>query len=223
MKRLLSYSAIAALALTLVACGNKTVTGNGNVTSQARQVSVFENMQVTGNFQVIVNNDTKANLAVVADTNIAPYIVTNVKEGKLMIAARNGYTLNPSQPIQIRVGMNNLKRLSAEGNSTIDVRSIRGDSFDMSILGNTKVILAGTTDQSTINMMGLTQLDAQNLLTKEMNLTVTGDSAASVYARNKLQVKITGNGQVIYYGKPPVINQAVYGKGKLLQGGMMTS
>lgn len=56
------------------------------------------------------------------------------------------------------------------------------------------------------------------LIPKEMDLNVYGDAFASVYASQKLYIRVAGQGWVVYCGNPPFLNQSIFGKGTVETG-----
>ncbi|OGO92885.1 MAG: hypothetical protein A3F41_03500 [Coxiella sp. RIFCSPHIGHO2_12_FULL_44_14] len=108
-----------------------------------------------------------------------------------------------------------LKRLMTVGSMTVNVMDVSGPSFALSANGAVNAQLTGTVHKASLGIMGAAQMDASQLIADETELDVSGAAKVSVYAKQKLIVKISGDGTVAYYGNPPIINQAVFGNGKI--------
>ena len=215
MKYPFSLGVIVLTAGLLVACSGKTVKGNGNVTTQQRSVAQFDHIQASGALTLMIVADKSPSVTVTTDDNLQSYVLTTVKNNTLDISSKKDYTLTPTKPITVTVDLKQLKSLTTAGVVNVNVSGIDNNNFNVKSNGTSQLILTGSTEKTSITVAGASNVDARNLIASETNLDVSGTAKARVYASKKLTVKISGSGQVVYYGKPPIINQAVFGSGKI--------
>ena len=157
--------------------------------------------------------DKSPSVTVTTDDNLQSYVLTTVKNNTLDISPKKDYTL--TKPITITVDLKQLKSLTTAGAVNVNVSGIDNNNFNVKSNGTSQLILTGSTEKTSITVTGASNVDARNLIASETNLDVSGTAKARVYASKKLTVKISGSGQVVYYGRPPIINQAVFGNGKI--------
>ena len=218
MKRVIHLGMIVLAFLLIAGCGSKTVKGNGNVVTESRTVSSFDAVKATGNLNLMIKADASPALSVVADDNLQQYIITKVNRNELIISVKEGYALTGTHPIVINIATSDLRDLSMAGSIRANVTGLDNPTFDLNSSGSSAIQLAGSTNKVAMDLLGDSEVDAKNLTAKEAGLDVSGTSKVNVYASKKLVVKISGSGEVTYYGSPPIINQAVFGSGKINKG-----
>lgn len=217
MKKLIQLGYLLFALLTLAACSEKTVQVKGNqlISAQNRQVAPFTCLHVVGTLRLVVTVGGSQHVSVVTDENLQPYILTIIKRKTLNISIKKGFALLPSQPIRIQVNANELKKLTTAGATQVNGKGIYGDAFDVNATGDGRLTLAGKVNNVTYTLTGSTQLDAQHLLAENVNAKLRGNTKADVFVSHEMYVKIHDTGSVIYYGTPPIVNEAVFDKGKL--------
>lgn len=219
MKRLITIGFIFCSILLVTACGKEKVKGSGNITTQTRTVNSFERINASGVMNLIVNADDSQSVTVKTDDNLQSYITMTVKNGTLTIAPKKDFELIPTKPIEITVSLPKLKSFTSKDTVKTNVTDIHNKMFTAHCSGDSEAMLAGEVKKSSLTINENAQVDAQKLEVDEVNLDVSDSGKAMVTVKKKLTVKISGKGHVTYYGKPPVINQAVFGDGKLEAGG----
>ncbi len=216
MKRTLYFSAVALCVVSLTAChSNQDVKGNGKMTTQERNLPNFSKIDVKGKFHVLVTRRWPQKTTVTTDENLQQYVMTVVKNGVLDVMPKQGYNIQPTQTITINLAARKVDAIATKGECVIDASGLNTDKFKFASQGNCRATLAGRVDHADIDVQGNARIDAKDLIAQELGLDIKGATEASVYASKTLDVKIEGDGNVIYYGKPPVVNQAIFGGGKL--------
>lgn len=218
MKHAIRLSLGLVIACSLVACSGQKVKGNGVILSQARSLPAFNKISVEGPFTLVVDRKSPSNVEVTGDSNLQQYVTTIVENNTLEIYTQKGFNLQPTGPIMIQVATKDLEQIAAKGNCIVTAADLNTNNFEFDTKGSCQAMLSGRVDTAKYVVDGATRLDAKSLQAKQTQMDVKGAAQASVYATQKLEVKITGAGQVTYYGKPPVINQAIFGGGELNKG-----
>lgn len=73
-------------------------------------------------------------------------------------------------------------------------------------------------DKASINIVGQGRVDVRPLITETMDLYLEGLAWFAVHVNRKLNVRVAGNGEVVYFGNPAFLNQSIFGKGKVEKG-----
>lgn len=218
MKQALHFIVGLAITSFLVACSGQKIKGNGEISSQARPAPAFTKIAINGPFTLVAQRNWTPAVSVTSDTNLQPYIKTMVQQGILEIYIQKGVNLQPTGPIMVQVSTRSLQQIMAEGKCVVNASDLNTDVFEFDVRGGCQASLAGRVDVAKFKVDGAVRIDAKTLLSKQTELDIKGAAQASVHATQKLAVKISGAGQVTYYGKPPVINQAIFGSGELIKG-----
>lgn len=75
--------------------GNK-VKGNRNVVTDERKTPDYDQVDVAGALDVELFSGSEGNITIKAEENLLEYIITEVKENRLVIKIKDGYSLSPS-------------------------------------------------------------------------------------------------------------------------------
>ena len=220
MKRVLHLSLIGVVCTSvLFGCSSRSVKGDGQVTSQQREVKGFEQIKLTGSFVVHLNsNQSDTGVVVNTDKNIQPYVLTSASDKVLSVSTKKGYALQPTAGIQLNINTKKVNKIVINGNTTIDASGLLGDDFELDVNGRGTAVLKGTVKAFKVDVNGASHLNAGGLKADNVQLKINGAGQATVNVSKKLGVYIRGSGQVTYFGQPPIIDQEIYGGGKLVKG-----
>jgi hypothetical protein len=213
----------------------KTVHGNGTLKTEERNVTNTDKIKSFGNFNVDIIQGSPSSVKIEADENLLPYILTENKDGGLVIRARDGYNLSSDNKIKVTVTTDRLQEIEVDGSGDVNGDgkftgadhlkiSIAGSGninlnintpqISSSIAGTGNIALSGETKDSKIEIAGVGNYKAENLLSENVDVHIAGSGNAKVYAENNLSVNIAGSGDVYYKGNAS-IKQSIAGSGKI--------
>ena len=132
MKRTKTIFAIIFFGMILSACEKNT--GNGQITSETRQLDSFSTVESAGAYSVYVNHDSKSEVRIEAESNLIQYIRTEVHNGILVID--NSQNINPEFEIKIYVKTPDIDALLLSGSGIIEADSLVGDNAEVIISGS---------------------------------------------------------------------------------------
>jgi len=213
----------------------KTIHGNGNITSEERKVNNTERIKSMGNFNIDIVQGATSSVKVEADENLMPYILTENREGKLVIRAKEGYNLSTDNKIKITVTTNRLEEIEVDGSGNVNGEgkftgadhlkvSVAGSGdinldintprIESEIAGTGNITFSGETKDSKIDIAGVGNYKAESLMSENVEIHIAGSGNARVYAENNLDIHIAGSGDVYYKGNANV-KQDIAGSGKI--------
>ena len=207
---------------------------------QTRKVDQFTSISLRMSAHVQLEQGGKQNLEIVAKTSTLEEIITEVKEGELIIRFPNkNYFLNDfdSGEITIYITVPEIKRLAVSGSGDIIAEDeIKAKSLDLAvsgsgnitlielsaekvnatISGSGSVTLAGKTAAKELSatISGSGNLKAQDFKADDVNVKVSGSGNVSIEASENLNVRVSGSGNVNYKGNP-AIDSSISGSGKI--------
>ena len=204
--------------------GGKKVSGNGNMVSDSRKTSDYDNILLVGSLDVQIISGKEGALKVEAESNLQEFIITEVKNGKLKISVKEGVSLDPSRNmiIKITVPVETISELSLTGSGDIynkgvlkssDLKLNVVGSGDMvlnldvqelsgAITGSGDVKLIGTTDSLTCKVTGSGDFMAFDLNAINVEAAVMGSGDIAVSANQSLKARVSGSGDISYRGNP---------------------
>ncbi|MDQ6623268.1 MAG: DUF2807 domain-containing protein [Verrucomicrobiota bacterium] len=212
----LKFAILAALALVLLflnACHWVGIEGNGKVVTDNRAAEDFSKIEADGAFTI---NWTKgpAKLAVTTDANLLDYIRTSFSEGKLHIEWVK--PLKGTHGIKIDLASPALSHVELNGAVRLNVANLSGPEFYLVANGASRMTLAGNVNAMSGEMNGASRLDAEELSTRAMELSISGAGRADVTVSDALKVTVSGAGKVTYAGSPTV-SKEISGAGSVRQ------
>src|SRR5215510_16095318 len=213
MKILTSLSI--ALVIILAGCGHISTTdkvkGSGIVKTEKRSLTPFDSLEVICHGSIQVRNQSQEGLEISADDNIIPLITTEVNNGTLYIRSSKDY--DPSDKLEIRVSVPDLKRFSFTGAGEANLSNIKNDRMEIAMVGAGSLTASGETKDADITLSGAGSVDAKNLHAINAKVNSTGVGSVEIYATAQLDAKASGIGEINYYGSPKIVNKQATGLG----------
>lgn len=178
------------------------VRGSGNVITDSRDVSGFNEIAVLGSANVVVEVSGSESLTVEAEDNIMPLLKTEVRNGRLELSVES--SISPTVEVKYTITAATLDGVSISGSGDVAATGIDAESFDVEISGSGKVEPAGIADTLTLSISGSGRYDGEGLAASVGDVRVSGSGDAVVYVTEDLDVDVSGSGSVEYIGDPSV-------------------
>jgi hypothetical protein len=235
MKPHINIIFITAFSLVIFSCQylEEFEKGNGEIVTERRTVSDFNELKIGGNFEVLLKKGDQSYVQIITDENLLVFIDTEVHGDVLEITQQK--KLISKKKIKLIVDYVNLDKLRAMGAALIknegylDSRdlTIRMDGagiidlkihcnyLDVVLSGAGIVKLAGEVQTQDLNLTGAGKLEAFDLESMVCSISVGGLGGAEIFVTEKLDAKIEGIGGIKYTGNPVEIITEVNGLGKI--------
>ena len=178
----LSALMIATLACSTISINVNSVTGSGNVISEARNVSGFDSVALEGSGRVTISVGEGESVTVEADDNIVPLIETRVENYTLIISTRNNTNITTRNAIRINIAMNSLKAIYLRGSGEINASGVDGDKFEIQLPGSGNITASGTANSLNISLPGSGNVTCDGLKVKSATISLNG--YLPLYLRN---------------------------------------
>ena len=200
------------LVLVLAGCDTGGLRGNGHLTTEQPPVTPFTNIDVSGSFHVDWRSGPPS-ASLTVDENLKDYVEVRVT-GKTLQASITR-TLRPSHPIKLALTSQSLESASLSGASRFNGHQLAGARFALETSGASRVTLDGSVGTLIASLTGASELRAESLQAKTIEMSVTGAGDARVNVNDTLKVSITGAGKVEYTGNPAHIEREITGAGSI--------
>ena len=238
MKKTIQLVVLSALFFTTITNAqwlNKRVKGNGKIITEKRTTAGYDEINVSGFFDVILVSGTEGRIAIKGEENLLPYVKIKVEGNVLKIYTDKNVNISTNKGIILTVpfeqisfvslsGSGDVKsentitsptfkaKLSGSGDLTLDVKTT---NFDANLSGSGDVVLTGNSDNFTSKISGSGDVDAVNLVTKNSNLTISGSGDMKVNCSESLYARVSGSGDIAYKGNPKTKDTKVNGSGEI--------
>jgi hypothetical protein len=241
MKNMKKLGAIVFAGILSISCSaqwGKTIKGNGNNVTIERTTRDYDGVAVSGWFDVDLVAGDEGQITLQGEENLLEYILTEVKDGKLVIKTEKGVNLKTSSwKSEIRitvpvaainsvsmsgsgdiVGKTKIKSerfstaMSGSGNITLDIDT---GSLSASMSGSGDITLNGSTTDLEATISGSGDIDAYDLQADHVNATVSGSADIHVTANKSIKARVSGSGDISYRGNPDKIDTKTSGSGDI--------
>ena len=193
--------------------GNKQVEASGPIKTDVRAVGTFNRVRLEGSAGVEVKIGPKPSVSVTAEENIVPLITTEVKDDVLIIRTTRGYS--SVRPAKVEIEMASLDGIECPGAGAIMVTGLKAKDFIASLKGTGQLKAMGTADKVTAELSGSGQIAFKDLHSKKVKVEMNGTGQASVFASQSLEAKLSGAGEISYYGNPAKVEKEATGVGAI--------
>jgi hypothetical protein len=191
----------AVLAVTGCHCGT-AIHGSGVAKTESRDLGPYHRVEVADGLDVTLTERGPETASVTADDNLLEHIDTDVKDGVLQIAVKDGEWLDTRTPLSIEIGRGTVNELgasgaahvsssgglvcdrvaiSASGAARIELDSATGSELVIWASGGSQVkVRDAAAPKASFQLSGGSQLDATSGKIDEIDTNVSGGSRAQL-------------------------------------------
>jgi carbon monoxide dehydrogenase subunit G len=198
----LLVSIVAIVALLSCAAWAEPVEGSGVAKTEQRDVGEFKKVHVNGSTNVKVVIGAKRSVSVTTDDNLLPVIETVVKDGTLVIGAKQGFNTQLGVTVQITVPT--LDAVAIHGSGDVEVKDLKAEKFKAEIQGSGDIRVAGRAEDLEVEIQGSGDVKLDHLAAKRASVEVQGSGDSTLNVSDELTVHLAGSGDVNYIGSPKV-------------------
>lgn len=220
----------------------KKVKGNGEVVTIERITGDYDEISVGGWFDVEIVGGEEGSVSLKGEENLLEYIITEVKDGKLVVKVKKGMNLQPSSwfngGITVTIPVEEISSLSMSGSGDLEGRTvlkardmstrlsgsgdmdiaIEAENLDVTVSGSGDMNLEGTAQNLTVQISGSGDIHAYNLQADYVEALVSGSANIEVTAKESLKARVSGSGDISYKGNPGKVDSKTSGSGDISKG-----
>ena len=238
MKKIATLGLVVLFTLSCSAQWGKRIKGNGNVVTIERSTGDYDAIAISGWFDVDLVAGNEGEISLKGEENLLEHIITEVKDGKLVIKVEKGLNLKPStwkDGIRITVPVESIDAISLSGSGDIVGKTtIKTDNFKTSMSGSGDItlviesrtleatmsgsgdiMLSGSTSDFEATISGSGDIKAYELEADHVNATVSGSADIKVTANKSLKARVSGSGDIHYKGNPEKVDTKTSGSGDI--------
>ena len=229
MKKALIISLAFVVLTVFSGFAQKKVKGNGNVIKENVRISDFTELEISGAFQIELQQTGESSLTIEAEENIMDYIEVKNSGDVLKIGFEDNISVNNIEILTLYINVNQLREINITG--AVDLKSVNtlkfdrllldisgagnldldlnGNSLDCEFSGAANIDLKGTVTNVDFDISGAGKLDGSDMNTENFDLDLSGVGAAQIYVTNQLDVEISGMGVVSVDGNPRKVSKDI--------------
>jgi hypothetical protein len=199
----------------------KTLEGNGNVTKQRIAMQDFTKIEANGIFSVYLEQGDLSRVEIQTDENLQDLVHVKNVNGTLTITTDQGEDFSATR-MDVFITTPELSYLSLEGVTSVDCENtlylsklrvdkdntghlqlrVNLDVLEINSTGIGDIELSGKSNKLKIDNSMTGDISAYRFITKSMKLIHDGTGDIEVYVLDKLEIALTGVGDVYCKGNP---------------------
>ena len=212
-----------------------TVTGNGNVTKEQRDVDSFDKINVTRGLNVYLSPGDVPKIIVEADENLLDYIETEVNDKTLNITS--SALIRRSKSMKVFVTTTKLSKIHASAGSNVnsedliscgdlDISASAGsniklqidaEDIEVSASAGSNITLEGNASEAELKASSGSNIKAEKLKANECNARTSSGANIWIKVTNELDGRASSGGNVFYSGNPKRTNIEKSSGGNVIQ------
>ena len=225
-----SVSAVSLIIVSLAAVACSRIGGSGKIVTKPISVSSFSKLQVGSAFEVNVSFGDQEALTLRIDDNLADHVDAGVSGGTLHIGLKprtsvhdatlkadvtarslTSIELSGASRVHLSSELSGPSvKLTASGASELD-GSVRADEVSLSLSGASSAKLSGNAARLVVSGSGACKLDALQLQSTDLEISLSGASDASVSVSGTISAVVSGASNLRYRGSPRFIKKEASG------------
>ena len=207
-----------------------TVRGDGQKTTEVREVPDFDAVELLGAVDATVKVGPARSVAVVIDANLQPHVLTSVEDGRLVVRTEGDLDWRGEGRVEIALPALRALRAAGSGDAVIeggaggDLALSTSGSGDLRWRGEARRLVVSTSGSGDLFLSGRVEastsgsgdLRARDLSARDASIQTSGSGDAEVtLAGGSLSAASSGSGDVSWWGEGSVVAASVAGSGKI--------
>lgn len=234
MKKLFFIGLIVIGAMGLTSC-EPDIVGNNSVQREFRRTSYFDGIELNIPAEVIVRQGPAKDIEIEAETNVLNVLNTRVSNNTLRISYNNVW-VRTNYKVRIWIQIPDIEAirvsgsgkvigdntfvsrnldLDMSGSGVIDLATETKNEVLANISGSGLIFLEGDAKSANFYISGSGKIQGFNLEVDNSTIDITGSGRCETKAFNRLDVSISGSGNVYFKGRPTVKSR-ISGSGRLI-------
>ncbi len=189
--------------------------GSGIAQTISRKVASFLSLHSQGSFDIKFRQGPPS-LTISGDDNLINHVLTKVVKNTLHISMDKSYS--SQLPLIVNVSSPDIKSITIIGTSHVELNAIKEDKLILNLFGTADLVANGTVDQLEITVQGAGDVKVKPLIADFVTVNLNGSGDIELTAKKQLDAKISGVGDIRFFGQPKKINKQISGVGDIEAG-----
>ncbi|WP_115813964.1 head GIN domain-containing protein [Flavobacterium aquicola] len=236
MKKSIQLAILGVLFVTTVTHAQwKKIKGNGKIITEKRTTAGYDEITVSGFFDVALVSGKEGAITIQGEENILPYIKVEVKDNVLHIYTEKGVNISTKESLVLTVPFEQISAVSLSGSGDVKSKDtivatslkaklsgsgdlnldVKATDFEANLSGSGDVVVTGNTENFISKTSGSGDVDAADLISKKANVSISGSGDMKVNCTENLFARVSGSGDIEYKGNPQYRDTKVSGSGEI--------
>jgi hypothetical protein len=193
--------------------GKDTIEGSGKMETRTLDLAEFSAIDVGGAFDLEISLGDEQKVVMTIDDNLWDNLEAEVHGNRLELGWDK--SCSPDGHCTVVIVVRELEKVDVHGAADVEINGYRGTSFEFNVSGAAELEMDGEVDDLEISVSGAGEIDTRDLKAKSVEIYVSGAGEAKVYASESFEGRVSGVGNIDYYGDPEHSRVKVSGMGDI--------
>lgn len=184
--------------LLLSSCNLAALQGSGNVITEAREVSNFEQVEVCCGMKLLLTQGDEEQLTLEADDNILPEVETFVRSGTLTVRFRRNFAsfnLRLNRPVTVYLQMPTIHGVTISGGGSLETEKLEVDRVAFEFSGGSQGMIRNLQAESVdLVASGGSEVTVDTMAVGTLDLEVSGGGHATVKGGTVTEQRVVASG-----------------------------
>ena len=180
----------------------------------------FDKVQIENiNGEVEIELGKSYSIIVSGGDNAQEQVQITKSENKLLVQLNSKFLTDwkSRKVIKIKIIIPEISKLFNFSNADVNVKNFIGRYFGIENKGNGNISVIGSVvDHIEINNNGNGNVETKNIISKKVDISKSGNGDVNIRTDSNFNVEMTGNGDIVNYGKGKAILNKQSGTGKVI-------
>ncbi|MGQ7867752.1 head GIN domain-containing protein [Sunxiuqinia sp. sy24] len=237
MKKQLLLSSILAIVIFLPSCFflGPSIKGNGNVTTEYREIGDFDKIKVSTGLKVVLVQSERNLVTVEADENLHEVIRTERKRGELNVFTEG--RIKKSRQLLITVEFTELEKLHSTAGAQVSTAGmlrvknlatkasagsqqnlqLNTQNLEAKASAGAEIRLRGKTRDANLAASSGAQLNAEDMVAKNCVADVSSGAHVYIEVIDDLEGEASSGGHIYYSGSPSTVDISTSSGGNIIK------
>lgn len=163
--------------LVLSSCSLTIITGSGQIVTEERDVTGFHGVELTAYGDLRISQGEAESLVIQGDDNIIRHMITEVKNGILVIRFDDNYgnIYKTTERIEFNLVVKEIDRIDFSGAGEVNAEDLISDTLSVSLSGAGDIEINNlTTTSLSVDLSGAGDIEVDNLYAENLSVSLSG-------------------------------------------------
>ncbi len=194
---------------------NFSTKGSGVRQTIERKIENFSSLNSHGGFDIKYRQGPLS-LVITADDNLVSKVVTEVIGHTLYISMEQSYS--SQNPIIVTVSSPEIESMDINGTSKVELDAIATKQLKLKVMGAVDLYANGNALVLELNIQGTSDVKMKSLDSDFVTVNLQGSGDVELTVHKELKARVSGVGDILFFGKPTKISKHISGVGDITAG-----
>ncbi len=187
--------------------------GSGRVETRELNLKEFNAIEMEGSFDLEIRLGDQQEVFATIDDNLWELFEAKVQGHWLNLDW--GRQCQPNGKCKVVIVVRELQEVHISGAGDVEIIKFQGHEFKYRLSGAGDLKMSGQVDKLDIRISGAGEADTRELQADSVKVQISGAGNAEVYAKKSIRGRVSGVGNLTFYGDPDDEDTQVSGLGRI--------